>query len=393
MKHRSAASIVAALLSCLALAGCGGGAETKTGSGGTGSPIAPEAITVAGTLSALGPEQTAGITLQGTGATVALNEVGGRSLSDLRLGMPVDGVAQGTSQSSIASPTNLVAQSLVRGPIVSYTAANRLLQFPGFGVLIDLNTILEGVSEAELLPGRTVEVFAQPSRQPTQWYATRIAARPDSAGVTEFQGTIFSSDATSLTLTTNLRVQTQMASVSTTTVLGGPGSITPSLIQGRHIRLRGNYDGASNTFTATQVIAGFDAPRPDNQLHAIEGEVTSVVGPGHFLIQDLEIKTSLPVTNVTVGSFVRLRGRKLAGAVQAVELAVLQRSAPVEYGVTGDITQIPTPQTIVARGEAVRTTGATFINGTAADLAVGRRVQMTLRVDNGALVAREIRFL
>ena len=133
------------LVGLIALAGCGG--DANTGSNGTGS--VPLATVASGPVTTLGPMGIAGARLDEAGTQVLVNANAGRPGTDLRLGMIADAEGLVTPSEGRGSATTAVAQSVVKGPVTAVDAARRTLRVMGVAVRFDQNTLLDGIGRAE----------------------------------------------------------------------------------------------------------------------------------------------------------------------------------------------------------------------------------------------------
>lgn len=390
--HTKAACVVATL--ALSMGACGG-ADTKTGSNGTGvAPPVEEDLASSGPITGLGGETVAGLGLQAAAAQVVIDANGNRSLNDLRLGMPAEVRGRIVGNANAATATVINAQSLVSGPLLAIDVGSGRLTLPGVEVDVDSNTIFDGTGPlTALTPGRAVEVYAL-TRANTSgaapWLATRVVASSRPANEISLLGTVNAIGNGTITLG-NLTVTN-----ATAAVIGSPVSASPAppviVSLNGTVRVIGTYSAATNSIVATSVVTGLTPQRLDNSVLALDGIVQSVTGPGQFRLLDTEVR-SAAAANVQPGLRVRVRGPKRNGILEANELTVQPNGAPVEYMLTGEITRVDSAGAIAVRGETVMTLGARLNNGSAADLVAGRRVRILVGVVAGNLVARDIAFL
>ena len=94
-----------------------------------------------------------------------------------------------------------------------------------------------------------------------------------------------------------------------------------------------------------------------------------------------------------VGSRVEVRGRKLAGVLQATEYRLITPGERTVFTVQGDVTDFASIAAFRVRGELFSANGATFTGGTAADLANGKRVRIRAVAGAGMLSATEVTFV
>ena len=308
--------IVASLFAAaalLALAGCGG-ADTKTGSGGTGDAPPPVEPTVAsGALTGLGPLGLAGASFDDSTTQVLLNINAGASANQLRLGMTAN--TNGTASSATASGRafGAVVQSLVLGPATSVDAAANRLTVLSIAVRVDQNTLLAGVNSlAELQVGDVVEVFglALPTGQGV--LATRlIVHKPASSANVEVLGVISQVGATSLVLQgipVNL-ANTRIGTTGTTGVVFSPSPGTAALAAGVLARVIGVYDPVSGIVSATSIATSLAPARAEGDLVFIEGFVraptSNAVSATRFSLPDLDIEAGAVPTVLSLPGMAR----------------------------------------------------------------------------------------
>jgi hypothetical protein len=392
---RPAAGRALVVLLAAALAGsCGGGAENKTGSNGTGQAPPVEDLTASAPLTGLGPESLGGISIEGVAGQVVINADGDRAAGDLRLGMPVELRGRLPAGTSAATAAQITVQNVVSGPLLAIDAAANRLTFPGALVELDANTIIESLPPlASLTPGQAVEVFgiAKPSGgAAATWLATRLAPGTLAPNEVSLLGTVTSIGAQGATVA-GLSINSVGAIVS------GPPAATSApgtLALNTTVRVIGAYSQATNSINATRIITGLTPERPDNHVLVLDGLVQSVTAAGRFRLLDTEVRSTLAsAQTVQAGQRVRVRGIKQNGVLDASEVQVSAADAAQEFRLSGEIVRNTGDGSIVLRGETIVVSGATVVGGSASDLTSGRRVRVRAHVVAGALVAREVTLL
>ncbi len=379
-------------LLCL-LAACG--AETKTGSNGTGrAPDSPDATIASGPLNGLGPLDVGGASLQESGTSVLINTTLRSGTADLRLGMTAN--ANGTA--SLATGTGVasgaVAQSLIQAPATGVDAAAQTISLLGLNFRVDQNTLFEGVeSLAQIVIGDDVEAFGL-TRPGTQTFqATRIIVRRPATGRIELLGTLDGLAATSaLVLGVPVNLASAQVSVTSPAGVAVPGGIT-SLAAGTLTRITGTLNPATGAVTATSIIASLAPTRAEGDAVFLEGFVREVPGTSRFRIADVDVDAAgvaLFAGSVTVGTRLKVRGKMRAGLLRAEQAELVLPAANTEYSLEGVVTDYTTLSSFVVRGERIDATQATFGNGSASNLANGRTVRVKGRASNGKLLAREV---
>jgi len=390
-------TIVSTTLAAL-LAACGG-AETKTGSGGTGIAPPPEQTVASGPLTGLGPLGVAGASLDDAATLVLLNINSGKNATALRLGMTAN--ANGTAASSTGSGQafGAVAQSLVRGPATSIDTATNRLTVLSIVLRVDTNTLFEGITGiSELTVGDEVEAFGIALAGNQGALATRlIVHKAATGGNVEVLGTIGELGVTSLVVQ-GIPVNLTNAQIGATSAAGVVFSATTpvTLSQGMLVRVLGAYNDTSGVLSATTVVASLAPARPEGTLIFIEGFVRDLTGMTRFKLPDLEIDgASQPniLPNVTIGTRVRVRGKMQAGILKADAIEIIQPAKRTEFVVEGTVTAFASPATFYVRGEIIDATQAIFPNGSAASLGNEKRVRIKGNAGPGKLMASEVTYI
>lgn len=375
------------------LAACG--AETKTGSNGTGrAPDSPDPTVASGPLSGLGPLEVGGASLQESGTSVLLNTTLRTGAGDLSLGMTAN--ANGTA--SLATGTGVaagaVAQSLVQAPVTNVDPAGQSVTILGLGFRTDQNTLFEGVeSLAQVVVGDEVEAFGLARPGTGTFQATRIIVRRPATGRVDLLGTldsITSGSALVQGVTVSL-ASPQLSITSPTGNVAQGGSNT--LVAGSLARITGTLNPATGTLTATSIISSLAPARAEGDSVFLEGFVREVPATSRFRIADVEVDAAgvaLFAGSVTVGTRIKVRGRMRGGLLRAELAELVQPSSNTEYSLEGVVTDYTTLSSFVVRGERIDASQAAFLNGAASNLANGRTVRVKGRSSNGKLLAREV---
>ena len=394
----SLAMMLAGLMITALLSSCGGGggAETKTGFGGTGDPTPPaDALTASGPLSSIGVAGIAATGLDDRASTIFINTQGGQSFNALKLGMvaEVAGTIPATSTSTTAgTATNIVAASAVVGTISAVDAVNTRVTVLPLTVQIDQNTIFEGISSfATMAVGNRVEVYGVPAAESKTILATRIISLPATAGTIELLGVATSVTAFQFAMQ---GVSVSMAGVSSVITPTGTVAGTTSIVENTRVRVIGNYSATSNSINATQIVAGIPATRNDNSIIVLDGIVQSINATGRFRLNDTDVDTTAAnAATITVGSRVQVKGRKVAGVLTATDFRRIAAGERIQYTVQGDIANFVSTANFTIRGESINASTATFIGGTAANLVNGRTVRVKAQAIGGHLEAIEVSFV
>ena len=386
-------------LMCIAqLVGCGGGggADTKTGFGGSGDPNPlADVLTASGPLTSVGTAGIGATGLDDRASAIFINTQAGQSFTALKLGMvaEVAGTIPTTATSTTAgTATSIVAESAVVGTVSAVDVANARLTVAPLTVQVDQNTIFEGSgSFANMAVGNRIEVYGVPQAGSKTVLATRIVSLSASAGTIELLGIATNVTAFQFSLQ-GVTVSTASASSVVTPTGTVPG--TTSIVENTRVRVIGTYSAIGNSISANLIVAGIPVTRADNAIIVLDGVVQSVGANGRFRLNDTDVDPpAANASSVTVGARVQVKGRKSAGVLTATDFRLIAVGERIQYVVQGDIANFISVANFTVRGESFNASTATFIGGTAANLANGRTVRIKAQTTNGHLVATEVTLL
>lgn len=385
-------------LSLLLLAACG--AETKTGSNGTGrTPDAPDPTVASGPLNGLGPLEVGGASLQESGTSVLINSSFRNGTADLRLGMTANANGTASIASGAGVAAGAVAQSLVQAPVTMVDTGTQTLAVLGLNFQTDQNTLFEGVeSLAQIVIGDEVEAFGMTRPGSRLFQATRIIVRRPATGRVELLGTLDSLAGTAAQVqgvSVNL-ANAQVSSTSPTGISGAVPAGISALSTGTLARISGTLNATTGTLIANSVISSLSPARAEGDVVFLEGFVREVPAQGRFRIADLEVDAggvTLFAGSVNIGTRIKVRGKMRGGVMRAEAAEIILPAAQIEYALEGQIADYSTISSFTVRGERIDASQAAFGNGTASNLGAGRTVRIKGRSANGKLLAREVVFL
>jgi hypothetical protein len=383
---------LAALLIAL-LAGCG--AETKTGSTGTGiaPPPTQVAATVSGPINTLGPLGVAGANMSDAGTQVLLNTEARLMATELRLGMFTDAIARVFRETNAGEAQAAVAQSRVLGPVTAVDAARGEVRILGIAARVDPNTLLDGLTGlGDVAIGSNVEAFGLELPGGQGILATRLIARTASADanveILAIAGQIGAASLVAQGVPINLaNVQIGVAN---------PGSVQFSppppvtLVPGTPIRVIGKYDPVTGVVNATSIATGFAPARQDGTLAYVEGFVDELTSATRYKVGGVAVNADGATTPVTVGDRVVVRGNMQSGVLGANQVRVIAPGTRIEFTVEGAVTGYTSLSSFNVRGERIDASQATFAGGAASTLAEGRRVRVKGVAGPGRLTATEV---
>ena len=399
MRALSPSGFLSVMATAILLSACGGGggAETKTGVGGTGDPTPPaDALTASGPLSTIGVAGIAATGLDDRASAIFINTQGGQSFNALKLGMVAEvtgTIPTNATSATSGTATNINVQSAMVGTISAVDIANARLSVAPLTVQVDQNTIFEGSSSFTTMSvGNRVEVYGTPQAESKTILATRIILLPSAAtSVIELLGIA--------TNVTPFQFSIQGVSVSTAGVSSviTPTGIVPgttSIVENTRVRVLGTYLANGNSISANQIIAGVPATRADNAILVLDGIVQSLGTNGRFRLNDTDVETTAAnAATVTVGSRVQVKGRKTAGVLIATDFRRIATGERIQFVVQGDIANLVSTANFTVRGETINASSATFIGGSAANLVNGRTVRIKAQAIAGHLEAIEVSFV
>ena len=387
--HRASARRLAVLLA-LCLAGCSGGVD----SGGTGSEPASYA---SGPITGFGSVIVGGVHYDDRSASVTDADGGVHSRDDLKLGMmteilggvvltDTDGASAGTAQS-------IVYGSAVVGPVASIDLAAGTLVVLGQVITVTSSTVFDdatlGGGLASLAVGDLVEVYALAGTAPHGQLATRIERR-NTVPAYVLRAVVGRLDPVAR------RFDLGGLSVSYA-ALGGTGEVP---VEGQFLRVQLQPAPVAGVWQAARLLSGGRQSGRHEDVR-VEGLVTAYTSSVRFSVDGAPVDASQAVfpdgtAGLTAGARVSVDGTAQGGSLMATRVRVKSNAAVEAEGfqLDGLITHLDTvAQTFTVRGVVTGYAGAVdFRGGTAADLAVGRRVEVKGVLSGGThLQAERIR--
>lgn len=355
------------------LAGCGGGVD----SGGTGT--GSQRTVAVGTVSGFGSIIVNGVRYDESAATVDDDDGQARRRDELKLGMrttidasPIT-VQAGVSR---ATASSVHIQSEIGGPIESVDLAAGRLVVLGQTVTFDARTVVEG-GTAVLQAGAVVWVYGTADAATGRIVATRIEQR-SGATFYKVRGVVTALDLAGGQLSIGtLRVS--FAGVS-------PLPASSLLAPGQRVYVKLATTPVGGVWPAQAVAA--DAPRlpqgADGATIELEGRITALTSDTAFTVGGVTVDASAASfpdgkTGLVVGASIEVKGR-LSGSVLVATTVQLEDEEEGSEAIElhGAIASVDTAgRSFVVRGVTVRwNDGTRFESGTAADLVVGRQVEV-----------------
>lgn len=373
------------------LLGCGGGGVSVAGvgTGGTGSFSS-------------GPIRGFGSVLVNDvhydEATARIVDDAGAALgsADLRLGMVADVSGTEITTTGVgqrrATAVSIHVRSEIEGPISTIDTVGGTFSVLGQQVRVVASTVFDddlhgGI--ANLVVGQIVEVYGM-LQMAGQYIATRIDDKGPAPTHYKLRGPVSGLDTTARTFFIGTTL------VSYVDITGA----VPGLANGQYARLElQTTPGAGGAWHATRIdMAGsaIGAPAADNLEAEIEGCITALTSSARFSVNGIPVDASNVATlppGLSLGQRVEVEGVLSAGVLTASSVEI--EDDDDEFEIEGDVTQVdPGMNRFVVRGVTVDHAGATFEDGTAAQLAPGVKVEVKgqLSGDGTTLVAALVEF-
>jgi hypothetical protein len=244
---------------------------------------------------------------------------------------------------------------------------------------------------ASVTVGSTVQVYGRYDPARSRYTATRIEASPNPAYY-RLRGPIAAVDGTRLTLT----IGGQTIDYS-----GVPPGDAANAVVGNIVRAKLQTIRQSGAWIAVALSSGV-LPLPDGEAE-IEGRISAFTSSSQFSVDGTPVDASMAsfpngATGVVLGARVSVQGVSAAGVVHATTVSVEgdESQSNSNFELHGAIEAIdPVALTFTLRGLIVDYSGPVkYEDGTASDLAVGRRVEVkgTLSGTGTGIIAKEIEF-
>ncbi len=392
VKRRAALGLWLVMALALTItAGCGGG----VGTGGTGGNATAYA---SGPITGFGSVIVGGVRFDDLSADVQDVDGGRRSRDDLRLGMTVEVESNAITtdaSGSRATATRIRFESELVGPLGLLDLAGSSFTILGQRVSVDATTVFDErltLGLAGLSLGQGLEVYAVFDAAAQRYRATRIEPAVLSLGL-RLRGPLSAVD----TVAQTLRIGAHTYSYA------GATGVPAGLAAGQYVRLR----LSAELNPARWLVKGFDTalqPLADLQTVKAEGLINSFTSAQSFSVGGRPVDASgasFPdgSAGLAVGVRVKVEGTVRLGLLRATQVSIQSDQQVRDQGfeIIGALTAVsPSQRTITLRGFTIGTARSDlrFEDGTAADLVVGRAVEVKglLSADQRGLDATRIKF-
>jgi hypothetical protein len=399
-----AALALTALAGAAALVACGGGGGGS--GGGTADAPAPSAGTLAvsysqGPIEGFGSVVVGGVRFDESKAAVTDEDGVAHANTELKLGMVVQldaGVVDHTAATAVALRVRFGSETI--GPLGAVDKTASTVQVLGQTVIVTPSTVFDtalagGLTALAALPaGSVVEVYGILDQASGKITATRIEAKA-AATFYRLRGVVSALDTAAKTFKIGSEL-INYAGLAATAVPAG-------LANGQLLRVQVNTVQTAGAWVATRLGSGLRVPDATRDAH-LEGAVTAFTSSTSFAVNGLAVDASAATfpdgsAGIALGARVEVTGSVSNGVLVAtkVELEDKRTAGQRPLELHGDITALDaTAKTFALRGMTVGFGSAqvAFKNGTAADLAVARRVDVygVLSSDGTRVEARRIEF-
>ncbi len=398
LSHTRSWRALAALLAAAALAaGCGGGSDSGVGAGGTGSPLSFSQ----GPITGFGSIIVNGVHFDDSGASVVDDD--GNALSgaqSLRLGTVVE-VQGGVVTDGAAAASAIHVHVDLVGPVTAgYDAASGRLAVLGQPVRVLALTALDAFSggAAAVPVGSVVAVSSLYDKATGVYVATRIDPVPGAAR--------FAIRAAPTAVDTAAHTLTIGAAAFSYGSVAPPASFAAGQLLRAVLAKTVDSHGRWVVTAFGQAVPTL----PDGRRGGLEGVVDAVTDATHFVVDGVAVDASGATVTPTgsaiaVRSRVEVHGTIVAGVLVAssVDVNASDDGQDDHGGHGGDRFEIVGPilgldtahQTLTMRGPTtVSYATASFSDGTSADLAVGKAIEVkgNLSTDGSQVIATRIKF-
>lgn len=393
------ATLAAALAAATVLVACGGGGG-DAGPSTTATTTSPTTATAAnftlGAISGFGSVVVGGVRYDDSKASISDEDGVEKKSSDLKLGMVVAMDASRVDRSAgTASADRIRFGSEIVGPVGTVNSSASTVTVLGQTVLVTTSTVFDSTLAgglSALTAGAVVEVHGILDQATGQITATRIEPKTGATAY-KLRGVVASLDTTAKTFKIGSET-INYAGVTTVPATLANGSVVRALLQTTQV---------SGAWVATRLGAGARVPSGTVPEAHVEGAITVFTSTSSFEINGLKIDATNATfadgtAGIVLGARVEVEGSLNNGVLVATKVEIEERreqgQRPLELH--GAITSIDTTaKTFVLRTVTVSYAGTvTFKDGTVADLAVGKNVEVrgVLSADRTQLAATRIEF-
>jgi len=320
--------------------------------------------------------------------------------TELKLGMTVRVAGTISADLSRGTATSVVSAAELRGPVTAANSTGTSFEVMGIRVNTDGTTIYEGLGAGNRVSnGAVVQIYGLPSAD-GQLQATRIERRAGNAASPIVTGAVRQ-------LNTAARTFRLGALAVSYAGAGFSGALSASgLANGQLVRVRATQAPASGVLVAGSVQSWYElGALAEGTRLSLSGLVTDFASQADFRVQGVRVsgaQTNVsggPTRSLVNGVRVEVSGVVSNGILVLNKLRLRGGPAgdptPLSYSVSGNISQFESLANFRVQGQSIDASGVgvSFVGGTPAQVARGRRVSVTgSRVVEDLLIAETVRF-
>jgi hypothetical protein len=373
----------------------GNGSDDGSGVGSGGTGVSTADATGIGSVGGLGSIILNGVRYNTDAASFSLEDT---TELEPQIGMSVRIAGKIDPEFTAATAQQVVSAAELRGAVSAINIASGSFVVMGTTVTVDNATIWSGANSLDqVIAGSVVQVWGLPSA-PGTLRATRVELKPTSpeplvTGVVQ-----------------NLDRIGQRFTLGLLTVRYGSAAFSggidlSTLADGAIVRVRGSAAPVADVFTATKVQGWYAVPTQNAAAVQLAGVITNYGGLNAFKVLGTAVDASNaivtggPASSIGDGVKVELDGFMTNGVLVVKKLRIRYipgTGGPVAFTLIGAIGDYVSPSSFVVKGQKVNASSpaTVFENGSAADLANGRRVTVVGNaVVDGVLTAQTVTFL
>ncbi len=379
--RRQAGALLLALTAAV-VAACGGGGDAGTAADAAAGGVQSTAF-AAGPIAGFGSIIVNGVRYDDSAASVIDDDDAGHDREKLKLGMMVeiDGHSVDAAR-ALGKAMRIRFGSEIVGPVAAVDAAARSLVVLGQTVLVTETTVFDDSLAGglgALSVGAVIEVHAQFDAATAKYSATRIEPKADATAY-RLRGVVANLDTAAKTFTVGGEI-INYAGVAA-------AALPNKLANGMRVRVRLQTTQVSGQWVATALRAGLRKPEDRAAAH-MRGIVSAYTTATDFELNGLKVDASgasFPdgSAGIVLGARIEVHGKIANGVLVATKVELEERHVleGLRFELHGQISALDmTAKTFRLRGLTVGYGGeVTFKDGTAADLADGRKVEVKGRL-------------
>ena len=391
---RLAAGVAQLLCVAALLAACGGGgSDSSSGTTQTATAFS------AGPITGFGSVIVNGVRFDDSAANISDDDGAAHDRSELKLGMmaEVEGadVKRDNAGSGSGRAIAIRIGSEIVGPATAVDVAGKTLTVIGQTVDVTDNTLFDDRITgglAGISVGTIVEVNGSLNATNGHFTATRIETKPN-APFFKVRGMVAKLDTKLHTF------EIGGAKISYDAIAA---TVPAGLADGQLVRVKVQTTQVAGAWVAISVKSGVRKVENHDEAE-VHGLITAFTSATKFSVNGIAVDATNAVfpqgqTGVVLGARVEVEGKALNGVIVASKVQLEdERELHIRgFELHGNITAIDTTlKTFVLRGVTVNyTSTAVYKDGTEADLAVGKQVEVkgVLNLDGKTLTAARIEF-